>query len=87
MAKIRHFPAILSEKDQRLYTFQPYDLVQKSSSRARRWPTGLVAMRDLKKKRKKVCNYRQINGVVGYTTLITLQHLRHKTCIMYIAKR
>ena len=28
MAKIMHFPVILSEKLQRLYTFQPYDLVQ-----------------------------------------------------------
>ena len=27
-AKIMHFPVILSEKLQRLYTFQPYDLVQ-----------------------------------------------------------
>ena len=46
-AKIEHFPAILSQKDQTLYHFQPYDLVQKSPSRTCRWSTGLVAMRHL----------------------------------------
>ena len=40
-----HFLVILREKDQTLYHFQPYDLVQKHPSQARRWPTGLVAIR------------------------------------------
>ena len=53
-AKIEHFPAILSQKDQTLYHFQPYDLVQKSPPRTRRWSTGLVAMRHKKKTKKTI---------------------------------
>ena len=52
-AKIKHFPAILSQKDQTLYHFQPYDLVQKSPSQTCRGSTGLVAMRHLKKKNNR----------------------------------
>ena len=51
-AKIKHFPVILSQKDQTLYHFQPYDLVQKSPSQTCRWSTGLVAMRQKKQSKK-----------------------------------
>ena len=69
MAKIRHFPSILCEKDQRLYSLQMSKEFKNDHPEPIGGPQGLLLCQPLKK------NYRQSNGVVGYTSLITLQYL------------